>query len=114
MPEVTLDFTKKEPPRRKNRNKIDIARYWHTRYGAFLKDGFTDAEAKWGADNGLSLKNEQVKRVRSHRKALIKYYMGRGKTRMGAIEMAAADLQENLERFDVKELNIFYEVYTIW
>ena len=97
--------------RARQRNVRDIRRYWHTRYGAFLKDGFTDEEAKWGADEGLHLKAPQVKAVRRHRRALVALYMeDYGYSRMKAIEKASEDLDAKLEDAGVTEKNIFYEV----
>ena len=97
--------------KRKSRSQRDITRFWHTRYGAFLKDGFTDAEAKWGADNGLPLKDTEVKHIRKHRRALVAWYMKTyGYTRMKAIEMAAQDLEEKLESAKIKGKNLFYEL----
>jgi len=108
--EVTLDFSRVAPKRRK-RSKRDTARFWDVRYGAFLKSGFTDEEAKWGADNGLSLKDSQVKQIRRHRRDLVAWYMSRyGYTRIRAIEEASHDLETKLEMVGETELNLFYEV----
>lgn len=97
--------------RARQRNVKDVKRYWNTRYGAFLKDGFTDEEAEWGAEQGLHLKDPQVKSLRKHRRALVALYMKDYRyTRMKAIEMAAKDLDEKLENAGVTEKNLFYEV----
>lgn len=113
--EIVLDMSEEGKAQKITRKRAgslrDIAKYWHTRYGAFLKDGFIDEEAKWGADNGLSLKNKTVKKVRVHRRALVKYYMRHNNTRMRAIELASYDLEETLQLHGITEKNIFYELY---
>jgi len=109
--DVLLDFSPRKVPKRKRRSKRDIARYWHTRYGAFLKDGFTDEEATWGANEGLSLKDSDVKDVRKRRRASVRWYMDKyGYTRMKAIEMSSEDLEVKLQAAKVSGKNIFYEV----
>lgn len=111
MAEVVLSNPSRKVPKRRKRSRGDILKYWESRYGYFLKVGFTDAEAKWGADHGLSRKNSQVKDVARHRKASISFYMkDYGYTRMKAIELSAEDLENTLQNLGIKEKNLFYEV----
>lgn len=115
--EVHLDMSGAGPgyaPRRKRRAKGDISRYWDTRYNTFLEAGFTPAEAFWGAQHGLAVGDNQVKKVIRARKEGVAFYMrelkDRGITREEAIEMCANDLDIKLENLEITEKNIFYEV----
>jgi len=110
-PEVVLDFTPKKVPRRRKRSQRDIQRYWATRYSSFIRAGFTDEEAQWGATEGLSQKSAQVRALKKHRKYAVKWYMTRfNYTRAKAVEMAAGDLETKLQSAGITDKNLYYEV----
>lgn len=97
--------------RARRRSKRDKMRYWKVRYNAFLKAGFTEEEAAWGANDGLSLKNPTVKKIIQHRKALIVLYIrDYGYPRTKAIQMASKDLDAKLDKANVEEKNLYYEL----
>ncbi len=106
--EVAIDFSKAR--RRKRRSKREINRYWDLRYNRFLTAGFTEREATWAADEGLSPRKKQVRDVLSHRRALVAWFMKRYNiTRGEAISRAAEELEERLDKYAVEEMNLFYE-----
>lgn len=107
-PDIVLDFG--APTKRRRRSKRDINRFWNSRYNRFLKAGFSEIEAKWAADQGLSPRHKQVRLVLRHRKNLVAWYMRHGYTRMGAIAEAEKDLETKLEEAGEPGLNLFYEV----
>ena len=108
--EFVLDMSKAR--RRTGRSRRNIRYYWNSRYRTFLKAGFTEEEATWGANNGLSLRHKDVRLVIRHRKALVELYMSRHYqfSREKAILMASKDLRTKLEDAGETELNLFYEV----
>jgi hypothetical protein len=115
MPEeLVLDFHSEVPKRKSRATAKNKAKYWDVRYGALLKDGFTDEEAAWAANNGISLKAKGIPAVRVHRRAAVKWYMTRyGYTRFKAIEMASKDLDNNLKEYGGEAHNIFFEKYEV-
>jgi len=108
--EITLNFDAQVTPRGRKRSQRDLDRFWGSRYATFIKAGFTEKEATWAATHGLSPRSKQVRRVLRSRKDIIKFYIRHGFTREKAIEEAAGDLEQRLERYNVDELNLFYEV----
>lgn len=106
--EFTVDMSKGR--RRKRRSKRDVERFWGSRYNTFREAGFTDEEASWAADEGLSPRNKAVElRVRM-RKARVKAFQELyDMTREEAIEKASKDLRTKLDEEDIEEWNIFYE-----
>ena len=107
--EFTLDMSKVF--RRKRRSKSDSSRYWNSRYKRFLAAGFTNEEARKAANDGLSIKNKQVKQVLRHREALVDLLITyHGLTREQAVQEASKDLKTKLDKAGEEELNLFYEV----
>lgn len=108
--QYVIDMSKAR--RRKRRSKRNILRFWDTRYNAFLRAGFSEEEASSGANMGMSLRDEKVKLVMKHRKALIEHYMGRhfNFSREKAVELAAKDLRTKLDDKGEDELILYYEV----
>jgi len=108
--DIILDMTKAR--RRKKRSKRSIRQYWDSRYRAFLSAGFTSKEASWGASNGLSLKEDRVKKLIVHRKALVALYMGShfNYSREEAILESSKDLEAKLEAAGISELILYFEV----
>lgn len=98
------------PVKRFKRRRKDTIGFWASRHRALLKAGFSEAEARWGANHGLALRNKQVQGVLRHRKALVAWFMRYGHTREEAIEAAAKDLESKLDRIGEEELNLFYEI----
>ena len=108
--EIILNFDAQVTPRGRKRSQRDIDRYWASRYATFIKAGFNEKEAVWAAAHGLSTKSRQVRRVLRARKDMVKFYIRHGFTQETAIAEAASDLEQKLERYNVDELNLFYEV----
>lgn len=107
--EILLDFTSKEPVKRKRRSRRDAKRYWRPRFNALVRDGFTYDEAAWAADRNIPL--GKLKKVRTYRKAHVKWYMRTyNYTRAKSIELASKDLENRIENMGGDEHNIFYEV----
>jgi len=108
--ELTLDFTSITAPKKRKRSQRDIEQYWWTRHDTFLRAGFTEEEARWGASNGLTVRDKRVQRLIKVRKAKIRLAMKAGYTRDESIEKAAQDLRDKLDFNGISELNLFYEV----
>jgi len=106
--ERPIDMTKAR--RRKGRSKRDIERFWNSRYNKFRDAGFTEEEASWAANEGLSPRNKNVElRVRM-RKARVEFFMDAYEmSREKAIAKASADLRSKLDDEEIEEWNIFYE-----
>lgn len=96
--------------RRKGRSKRDVEQFWNSRYNKFKDAGFTDEEASWAANEGLSPRNKNVNlRVRM-RKARVEFFIDAyDMTREEAIEKASKDLRSKLDDENIEEWNIFYE-----
>lgn len=106
---VRIDFSR--APRRRKRSRRDIFRYWDTRFNAFMAAGFTELEAQWGANEGMSLRDPRVRDLMSHRRQLVAWFMQfYGCTREHAIELASEDLASKLARAGVVEPDLYYEV----
>jgi nickel-dependent lactate racemase len=75
-----------------------------------IEVGFTEKEALWGANEPVDIESKQVQELVEKRKDIIEMYIGDGFTREKAIELASKDLESKLNRRNIKEPNIFYEV----
>lgn len=107
---TTIDFSK-TGRRKKRRSKRDLARFWNSRYKAFIKAGFTPEEAEAGANDGLSLRNKTVKRIIRLRKARVSFFMkDYGWSRAAAIAEASKDLETKLENAGQTEISLYYEL----
>lgn len=108
-PEFTIDMSKSW--RKTKRSKRDIRRFWNSRYSRFTKAGFTDEEAIWAANEGLSPRHKRVRDILNHRKGVIHLLTTYdGLTREEAIEQASKELEYRLDRANEDEPNLFYEV----
>lgn len=109
--EVTLDFTNPSKKKKRTRVRRDTA-VWHKRYGVFLDYGFSDKEARWGADNKLVPElNKRLLEACEKRLGTVKWFMKKySLTWNEAVARAAADLEERLQHLGMKEKNLFYEV----
>jgi len=106
---TTVEYTK--ATKRKRRSRSDLGRFWQVRYDRFISAGFVDKEANWAANNGLSLRDKQVKKVLKRRREHVGYYMYRWNMSMKeAIKKCAKDLREKLDRRGIDDPNVFYEV----
>jgi len=97
--------------RRRQRSRADIRRFWDSRYNRFIKAGFTEEEATWGANEGLSLKSRRVQDLIRHREGLVKFLIRKfNVSRADAIKQAAKDLVSKLSDANIGDLDLFYEV----
>jgi len=97
------------PRRRRGRSKREINRYWNVRHRRFLKYGFTEEEATLAADQGLALRNWQVKELLYHRKGAVKWYIRQfGYDWDKAVEMASEDLRTKVKDKNT-DFSLFYE-----
>lgn len=96
--------------RRRKRSIRDIERHWDSRFAAFTKAGFTDKEATWAANQGLSPRNKEVRKKIIARRGRVEGAMEEwGWSREKAIEKYADDLRSKLDGEGIDESNIFYE-----
>lgn len=113
---IVVDMTKAKTYRKPRKKKASVLRdkerYWASRFAKFIESGFSDDEATWGADQGLSTRNAQVKSIMKHRKFLVfNYYIGeRHMTKADAIKKAEKDRKSKLPSAEIDEDNLFYEI----
>lgn len=108
MPDYLIDFS--TVTRGKQRSQRDITRFWNSRFSTFVRAGFTEREATWAANNGLSPRDKQVKRILRSRMDMVAFYMRHGRTWEEAVDECSEDLASRLDRYDIDELDLFYEV----
>jgi len=108
-PKVIIDMTKAH--RKKKGSQKNIKRYWPSRYKTLLNAGFSEAEALWGADNGIRLKTKRIKGIIRLRKARIELYTGVhfGMSREDAIDKACKSRMDRIKGPATDPYNIFYE-----
>jgi hypothetical protein len=98
-----------------NKSKYRVSRFAkEEKFGLifnYLMDaGFTEPEALWGANEPVDLNSQQVQDLVEHRRDLVEMFMGDGFTREQSIKLASEDLQSKLDRRNIRELNIYYEI----
>ena len=111
--EINIDFSKIDilSGRKRREPKSGIEKHYRTRFAAFLAAGFSEAEATWGANHGLSLRNKQVRQVIKHRKDSVDWLIKRKKYSWNkAVKDCAKRLRTKLNRNFIDDLNLFYEV----